>query len=116
MGRSKALAALSALANTTRLELVRALVPLGPDGLSAGEIAQRLGVSASRLSFHLSTLEQARLIRSRRESRHVYYAVDAAELGGVIGYLLNDCCRSHPDVRACCTPRLRPQEAVPSAG
>lgn len=102
MNRTTALAALSALANETRLDLVRLLVGRGSDGLAAGEIADQLAVSPSRLSFHLSALEQAGLIVSRRASRQIIYAVDTAGIGGVISYLLNDCCRADPDIRACC--------------
>lgn len=106
MEQSKALNALSALANGTRLELVRALIGTGAEGLAAGDIARRLDVSASRLSFHLSTLEHAGLITSRRESRHVFYMADATVIGQVIAYLLNDCCCAHPEIRACCTPEI----------
>ncbi|MES2145805.1 MAG: metalloregulator ArsR/SmtB family transcription factor [Pseudomonadota bacterium] len=102
MDRSKALAALSALANETRLDLVRLLVVAGDDGLAAGELARVLDHSASRLSFHLAQLEQAGLITSRRVARNIYYAVDAAGMGGTIGYLMADCCRGHPKVMACC--------------
>lgn len=102
MEQGKALAALSALANETRLELVRALIAGGSEGLSAGDIARRLEISASRLSFHLAALEQAGLITSRRASRHVFYAADAGGIGGVISYLLNDCCKGHPEISACC--------------
>ncbi len=68
MEQSKALAALSALANETRLDLIRRLIARGEDGLCAGRIARELGMSASRLSFHLSALEQAGLVTARRES------------------------------------------------
>lgn len=102
MDQRKALAALSALASETRLELVRMLVPAGGSGLPAGEIARRLGVSASRLSFHLAALEQAGLIASRRESRNIFYTADFGGIGQTVGYLLNDCCHHHPEVQACC--------------
>lgn len=103
MDRSKVLTALSALAHDTRLDLVRLLVPQGDGGLAAGEIARLLGLSASRLSFHLSALEQAGLIRSRKSARNVIYSVDAAGLGRTFSYLLNDCCMDHPEVLAACT-------------
>lgn len=109
MDQGKALTALSALANGTRLELVRALIAAGTEGLAAGEIARRLNISASRLSFHLAALEQAGLITSRRASRHVFYAADAGGIGGVISYLLNDCCMGRPDISACC---LHPGAAI----
>jgi ArsR family transcriptional regulator len=102
MQRSKVLAALSALAHEHRLELVRLLMPKGSEGVTAGEIGLHLGLSPSGLSFHLSALEQAGLIRSRRVSRNVFYAMDLAAIGETIAYLLNDCCHDHPEVLACC--------------
>lgn len=116
MDRSKALAALSALSHGHRLDLVRLLVREGDEGMAAGEIARSLGLSASRLSFHLSALEQGGLIGARREGRNVIYSIDAGGLGRIIAYLLNDCCMEHPEVMACCrrsegseAPRLRPR-------
>jgi DNA-binding transcriptional ArsR family regulator len=102
MDRSKALAALSALAHETRLDLIRLLMPAGTEGLSAGQIAQTLGIAAPRLSFHLSALEQAGLLRSRKAARNVFYSVDATGIGRTISYLLNDCCCEHPEVLAAC--------------
>jgi DNA-binding transcriptional ArsR family regulator len=102
MERRKALAALSALAHGDRLDMIRLLVPVGPDGLAAGDIARTLGLSSSRLSFHLSAMEAAGLLTSRRVARNVFYAVDAAGLGQTIAWLLNDCCMEHPEVVACC--------------
>jgi len=102
MIRSKVLSALAALAHESRLDLVRLLMPLGAEGMAAGDIARTLGLSASRLSFHLAAMEQAGLIRSRRVARNVIYSVDAAGIGQTIGYVLNDCCMGHPEVRACC--------------
>jgi ArsR family transcriptional regulator len=108
--RGKVLAALSALAHETRLDLIRLLVRRGDAGMAAGDIAQSLGLAAPRLSFHLSALEQAGLIRSRRAARNVIYSVDTAGIGRTLGYLLNDCCCDHPEVRAACghaaPPRL----------
>jgi len=102
MEQSKVLTALSALAHAARLDLLRLLMPLGDQGLPAGDIGRALGLSASRLSFHLAAMEQAGLIRSRRAARNVFYSVDAAQIGQTIGYLLNHCCCDHPTVRACC--------------
>lgn len=102
MKQGKALSALQALANEDRLALVRLLVPHGADGLAAGEIARQLGLSASRLSFHLSQMEQAGLVTARKVARNVIYAIDAGGLGETIAFLLNDCCLEHPEVVACC--------------
>ena len=105
MDQSKVLAALSALAHETRLDLVRLLVPLGNAGMPAGQIAQALGLAAPRLSFHLAALEQAGLLSARRVARNVIYSVDPRGLGGTISYLLNDCCCEDPAILAACTRR-----------
>ena len=54
MDEKRAIAALGALAQETRLALFRLLVTAGPAGLRAGVIAERLGVQSSSLSFHLA--------------------------------------------------------------
>ncbi len=106
MDRSKALAALSALAHETRLDLIRLLTPCGAEGMAAGQIAEALGLAAPRLSFHLSALEQAGLLRSRKAARNVFYSVDAVGIGRTISYVLNDCCRDHPEVLAACSHKV----------
>lgn len=114
MDRDRVLAALSAMANETRLDLIRLLMPAGDAGMPAGQIAQALSVAAPRLSFHLSALEQAGLVRSRRVARNVFYSIDATGIGRTISYLLNDCCADHPEVLAACShgrPRHRDQGA-----
>jgi ArsR family transcriptional regulator, arsenate/arsenite/antimonite-responsive transcriptional repressor len=100
--QSRVLVALSALAHETRLDLIRLLMPLGPAGMPAGQLAQALGLAAPRLSFHLSALEQAGLLKSRKVARNVIYSVDATGIGRTISYLLNDCCSDHPEVLAVC--------------
>jgi DNA-binding transcriptional ArsR family regulator len=115
MERSKVLTALSALANEARLDLIRLLVPKGKVGMAAGEIAAALGLSASRLSFHLAVLEQAGLIHSRRAARNIIYSVDTASLGGTIAYLMQDCCMDHPEVLACCQQAKVPVTPTPES-
>ncbi len=108
MERKQVLDALAALANETRLEIVRILVRRGPEGVPAGEIADAVQASASRLSFHLNTLEQAGLVSALRKGRQVFYRLERPAMGGVIGYLLSDCCADDPQVQSCC--QLRRQQ------
>lgn len=116
-GRDQALSALQALANGTRLDLVRCLIVAGDAGLPAGVLADRLGLSPSRLSFHLATLESAGVVEPRRVSRNIYYSAALDRLGQIIGFLLNDCCAAHPRVRACCGNGLpMAQSPAPAAG
>jgi arsenate reductase (glutaredoxin) len=63
------------------------LVEQGPDGLPAGVIAERLGVPASSLSFHLQQLLHAGLVTQRRVSRQLFYAADFAAMNRLVAYL-----------------------------
>ena len=102
-----AVQALSALAQETRLAVFRLLVIAGPDGLNAGDIAQRLGVGASTMSHHLAHLERAGLVRSQRVQRQIFYATDYAGTRRLLAFLMEDCCQGMPelcDVGAECAP------------
>ena len=86
------IAALSALAQEHRLALFRLLVQAGEQGLSAGAIADALGVPNSSLSFHLAQLTRAGLIRQERQSRSLIYSADYAAMKDLAGYLMENCC------------------------
>lgn len=104
MDRDQALTAFSALAHPDRLDLIKLLVRQGPEGLAAGQIGAALGgLTASRLSFHLAALEGARLIMSRKAARNVIYSVKAEAMGGLLSFLMHDCCDHDPRIMACCT-------------
>jgi len=98
MDETHALGAFAALAQETRLRILRVLVTTGPEGLAAGAVAQAVGVTASTLSFHLSHLERAGLVGSRRESRSIIYTADYAALAGLIRFLMRDCCQGRPEI------------------
>ena len=92
MNSSLAVEALGALAQEHRLTLFRLLVQAGDDGLSAGAIAERLGMPNSSLSFHLGHLARAGLISQRREGRSLIYTADYAAMNSLVGYLVENCC------------------------
>jgi ArsR family transcriptional regulator len=98
MEQKEALAALAALAHETRLAVFRLLVEAGPSGLPAGEIAGRIGVPATTLSFHVKELDRARLLRSWRRQRQVFYAADYAGTRALLTFLTRDCCQGHPEI------------------
>lgn len=93
----KAVSALAALAQETRLSAFRALVTAGEAGLPAGEIAAQLGVPPNTLSFHLKELTHAGLITSRSEGRFVIYSAELSTMRGLIDYLSEECCGGHPE-------------------
>jgi ArsR family transcriptional regulator len=96
--------ALGALAQETRLALFRLLVERGPDGLSAGTLAERLRVPPSSLSFHLRALEHAGLITQRRLSRQIIYAAEFTAMNAVVAYLTKNCCGSNESCVPVCEP------------
>jgi arsenate reductase len=85
-------AAFTALGQPTRLDLTRLLLAAGPTGLPAGEIATRLGVPASTLSFHLRALEVTGLVAATRHGRSLVYAAQVARLRALIAFLAVSCC------------------------
>ena len=95
--------ALAALAHGTRLALFRMLVEQGPAGLSAGVIAERLGVPPSSLTFHVQHLHRAGLVTQRRVGRQLIYAADYATMNELIAYLTENCC-GRGAAQDCCTP------------
>ena len=95
-----AVAALGALAQDTRLAVFRHLVKEGASGLPAGRIAADLGIKASTLSFHLSQLERAGLLRSWRRERQIFYAVEIETFRRLLSFLTEDCCGGRPELCA----------------
>lgn len=98
MDERTAIEAFAALAHQHRLAAFRMLVQAGPSGLAAGEIAERLSLPPSSLSFHLTQLARAGLVRSQRASRHVIYAVDIEGMRRVLAFLTEDCCGGRPEI------------------
>jgi len=96
--------ALAALAHETRLALYRMLVERGPDGLSAGVIAERLNVPPSSLTFHVQHLHRAGLLSQRRVGRQLIYAADYSTMNGLVAYLTENCCGRGAAATECCAP------------
>lgn len=108
------LAALGALSQETRLAVFRLLVQAGPEGRSAGAIAEALGVAPATLSFHLAQLTQAGLIDQRRESRSLIYSANYDRMNAVLGFLTENCC-GLPSNPAACAPVCAPTPAAANA-
>ena len=111
MDQKRAIAALGALAQETRLELFRLLVTRGPEGLPAGVIAEKLGVMPSSLSFHLQQLVHAGLITQRRLSRQLIYSAEYGTMNELMAYLTENCCG-----RGACVPVCNPADTFAKGG
>jgi ArsR family transcriptional regulator len=97
--------ALAALAQESRLAIIRLLFRAGPDGLSAGAIAKRLTLPAPTLSFHLGRLHRAGLVVSRRKGTSIVYGPSYSGMNALLTYLTEDCCRGLPEIDAGGAPR-----------
>jgi DNA-binding transcriptional ArsR family regulator len=87
-----AVRALGALAQEHRLAAFRLLVQAGAAGMPAGQLADRLGVAPSSLSFHLAQLTNAGLIQQQRQGRSLIYSANYAAMGGLMAFLTENCC------------------------
>jgi ArsR family transcriptional regulator, arsenate/arsenite/antimonite-responsive transcriptional repressor len=93
METSSAVLALGALAQENRLEVFRLLVQAGPDGMAAGDVAERLEIPPATLSFHLAQLRQAGLIAVRRDGRSLIYSANYDGMSALMAFLTENCCR-----------------------
>ena len=105
MEKKQVLAALSALAQETRLDIYRALVQVGPDGMPAGHIGERLGLPSATLAFHLKELKIAGLATCTRNGRSLVYAAEYPTMNALLFYLTENCC-GHPSNQ--CLPFCQP--------
>jgi DNA-binding transcriptional ArsR family regulator len=98
--------ALAALAQASRLQVFRALVVAGAQGMTPGAIAAQLGVPAATLSFHLKELLQAGLVTQQRAGRHLIYRAAVGHMGALLGYLGAHCGAGLPTTPADAAPAL----------
>lgn len=98
-----AIAALSALAQDTRLDTFRLLVRHEPEGLPAGELARQLQIPQNTMSAHLATLARAGLVAGERQSRSIIYRAQLDQLRELTLFLLRDCCGGNAEL---CAPLI----------
>ena len=112
MDNIETIAALSALAQSTRLDTFRLLVKREPKGVPAGELARLIEVPQNTMSAHLAILARAGLIAGERHSRTILYRANLDRFREMTLFLVKDCCGGRPDLCApliadltpCCSP------------
>jgi ArsR family transcriptional regulator, virulence genes transcriptional regulator len=106
-----AAAFLKALANPHRLLV---LCHLTEGERSVGALEALLGLRQPHLSQHLARLRRDRLVKTRRDSRTIYYSLGSREAERLIGLLYEMFCAA-PGVEACApaTPAAAVRQAAP---
>lgn len=111
----KAIEVMSALAQPTRLEVFTQLARARPDGLSPGQLAERIGTPASTMSVHLTILSRAGLISSTKAGRNITYRAEPDAVRDLALFLMHDCCLGCADdidpqlerMDCCCGERIK---------
>ena len=103
MDKNTALTAFAALSQETRLDVLRLLLRRGAQGALSGEIGAALGVRQNTMSANLTVLKHAGLVRNAREGRGVRYFADVEGIGGLLAFLMEDCCGGRPEL---CRPLI----------
>jgi ArsR family transcriptional regulator, arsenate/arsenite/antimonite-responsive transcriptional repressor len=93
MDESEVVRSLAALAQPVRLQVFRALVVRGLEGLTPGAMAEGLSIPANTLSFHLKELANAGLVTQERASRNIVYRAAFDRMNGLLAYLTENCCQ-----------------------
>lgn len=73
-----------ALSDPLRIQILELL---REQELCVCELCDRLEVPQSKLSFHLKTLREAALVRSRQEGRWIYYSLNLVQFLALQQYL-----------------------------
>ncbi|NJN56447.1 MAG: winged helix-turn-helix transcriptional regulator [Leptolyngbyaceae cyanobacterium SL_5_9] len=66
---------------------IKVLDLLREQELCVCELCDFIGVSQSKLSFHLKTLKEAALVRTRQEGRWIYYSLNLTQFVVLEQYL-----------------------------
>lgn len=89
-----------ALSDPLRLQIIELL---REQELCVCDLCDRLNVRQSKLSFHLKTLKESELLRSRQQGKWVYYSLNLPQFA-VLEQYLSDFRRFSPMLpsRVCC--------------
>jgi DNA-binding transcriptional ArsR family regulator len=88
----KAADALAALGNRTRLRIFKLLVKAGPDGANIATLQQRLGIPATTLAHHLTSLTRSGLVDQERRGREVICTSNNKAVNDVLAFVKAECC------------------------
>ena len=82
-------AILKLLSNPFRLMILCCLVE---GELTVGDLNNKIDLSQSALSQHLSKLRESKLVETRRESQTIYYRIENTKIKNLLSYLQQNFC------------------------
>jgi type 1 fimbriae regulatory protein FimB len=88
IGRRTKADSFAAIAQKTRLRILRLIVRHAPKDLAAGVIARRLRLRRPNLSFHLNVLTSAELIQPHKEGTSISYSANPQNLNRLTKFLI----------------------------
>ncbi len=92
MNSSEIARTLAELGNETRLDIFRALIKKGSDGMCISDIREHLSIAASTLAFHLKGLTESGLIIQEKVGRQTICRANLECLTTVLRQLEEECC------------------------
>lgn len=82
----------AAVGSEPRLDVLLSLVRAGPEGLSVGDVQEKLDLPASTLAHHLRFLAAAGLIEQEKQGRVVRNRAAFERIEALAAFLLKECC------------------------
>jgi ArsR family transcriptional regulator len=94
---------LAALGHLARLSILRAVVQIGPEGITTTELQARLDIPWTTLNHHLDRMVDSGLVAARRDGKSVFHTANYGALRALTDFLWEDCCKKGKgSTKGCC--------------
>ncbi|MEM9925730.1 MAG: metalloregulator ArsR/SmtB family transcription factor [Cyanobacteria bacterium P01_D01_bin.50] len=103
----------AALGSEPRLEVMRLLFAAYPEGMTVGEIQEKVQIPNSTLSHHLEKLRNERLVIRRKQRQFLYYSANAETMQDLLSFLSTQKALTKPDTSVNKTSVEEEEEFMP---
>ncbi len=88
----------AAMGSEARLQVLRALIRVGADGMTIGALQDRTGIAPSTLAHHMKFLAGAGLVTQEKQGRSTVNRACFETLENLAGFVLSECCAEQDTV------------------